>query len=120
VATFAVPVDGGSPRRLCVGFCITQWAPDGSAMYITLNAPSRSEPAQTIVIPLPSGTSVPHLPRGGLRPSDLAAVPGAHLMRGGSETADLRVRGFSPSRDPATIAYVKSSVHHNVFQIHLR
>ena len=120
LATFAVPIDGGHPVRLCSQFCVTQWAPDGSALYLTLNAPARSEATETIMIPLPSGTTVPALPKAGLRRGDLGEGLGATVIRGGSDTADLRVRGFSPSTKPTTFAYVRSSVHHNLFQIRLR
>jgi DNA-binding winged helix-turn-helix (wHTH) protein len=48
------------------------------------------------------------------------AIPGAHLIEGGDESSDYRVRGLSPSPDPATFAYVRTSVHHNLYQIHLQ
>ena len=120
-ATFAVPIDGGRPVRLCRQFCVTQWAPDGSALYLTLNAPAQSETTETVMIPLSPGVTVPaRLPKAGVRRGEIVDGLGATVIRGGSDTADLRVRGFSPSNEPATFAYVRSSVHHNLFQMHLR
>jgi len=119
MASFAVPLDGGAPRRLCEGFCLTRWSPDGRHMYITLGAASGAEPARTVAIPLESGQTIPNLPMDGFRLTDLDGVPEAHVMEGGSGTGDLRIRGFSPSSDPTVIAYVKSNFHHNLFQIHL-
>jgi DNA-binding winged helix-turn-helix (wHTH) protein/Tol biopolymer transport system component len=119
MASFAIPVGGGSPQRLCVGFCLTQWAQDGRHVYITLGPSAGSEPGRTVEIPLEPGQTIPNLPRDGFRLDDLDRVPGAHLVEGGSGTGELRLRGFSPSSDPGVIAYVKTNVHHNLFQIHL-
>ena len=65
-------------------------------MYLTLGAPSRSEPARTVVIPLDSGETVPDFPLDGFRLTDLGAVSWARVREGGSDTADSRVRGFQP------------------------
>lgn len=120
MASFAVPLDGGPSKRLCAGFCIPQWAPDGRHLYIMVGAPARTDPATAIVIPLELGQTLPTIPDGGIRSAEVARIPGAYLRDGGSVNADLRVRGFSPSADVATIAYVKTNVHHNLFQVHLR
>ena len=119
MASFAVPVDGGPLQRLCGGFCLTQWARDGRYIYFTLGPTSGSEPGKTVAIPLDPDQMIPNVPKDGFRLADLDRIAGAHLVEAGSGTGELRLRGFSPSSDPAVIAYVKTSVHHNLFQIHL-
>ena len=75
---------------------------------------------KTLAIPLPPGEALPKA-QGDLAVRGYAAeIPGAHVIEGGDESSDYRVRGLSPSPDPTTFAYVRTSVHHNLYQIHFR
>ena len=113
MATIAVPVGGGNPRQICEGFCIPQWAPDGRYLYLPTAG-------KTLVIPLERGEALPKAQADLAVQSYATAIPGAHVIEGGYESTDYRVRGLSPSPDPATFAYVRTSVHHNLYQVHLR
>ena len=64
--TFAVPVAGGAPQRICSG-CPVTWAPDGRFLYLFVQKPSLSDPGKTRVIPLPPGEMLPKLPPLGMR-----------------------------------------------------
>lgn len=118
--TFAAPVEGGPARPICAGFCVPQWAPDGRFLYLRKDSPSRTDVPTTLVVPLERGDMLPALPPDGLSPSTpVEAIPGAHLIEGEAWTSDYRVAGFSPSSDPATLAYVRVDTHHNIFQVSL-
>jgi Tol biopolymer transport system component/predicted Ser/Thr protein kinase len=97
-ASMAVPVDGGPPM----------WAPDGKYLYVALE---RSV-GKTVAIPIPPGETFPNLPASGIRSLDDAVVfPGSRVIDGW---------GISPGPDPSTFAYVKTTVHRNLFRIPLR
>jgi hypothetical protein len=112
--TLGVPLDGGTPVRVCDSFCLPRWSPDGRQLYLPLNPPSRTEPPRSVAIPLAEGEVFPPRRDGD---SPLSRWPGARLVEGGSDSADYRMSGFSPSSDPDVFAFVKSSVHHNIYRI---
>lgn len=105
--TMAIPAgDPGRPRRVCRGFCPASWDRDGKTVYIALNA------NKTLVLPVPTG-EFPEIPDGLVEsPAKAAAFPGARLIDRWN---------ISPSRDPATFAYVKTTAgHRNLFRISWR
>jgi dipeptidyl aminopeptidase/acylaminoacyl peptidase len=109
--TYAVPVAGGTPQRIC-GCISVRWAPDGKFLYLSVQRPSLSHPGKTRVIPLPSGEMLPTLrPLGMLASDDPQLFAGSYLI----EASDI-----SPSPDPALYAYVKTTMHRNLFRIPLR
>jgi hypothetical protein len=111
-AIAAVPTGGGAPRKICDGFRPVAWAPDGSFFYIGVTRSSRSSPGKTLVIPLRPGESLPDLPASGIRGAkDAAAFPGSRLIDGWAIT---------PGRDPSVFAYVKATMHRNLFRIPVR
>ena len=106
--TFAVPVAGGSPQRICSG-CVIKWAPDGKFLYMSLQRPSLTELGKTRVIPLPPGKMFPALPPSGmLGIDDAQLIPGSRL---------IDTYGISPSPNPSVYAYVKTTMHRNLFRI---
>lgn len=110
-ASVAVPVTGGAPRQICPSLCSVQWAPDSKFLYVTVAPPSRVDPGKTLAIPLLPGTMLPELPPGGIRWLEHApSFPGARLIEQGY---------LAPALDPATFAYVKRTVHRNLFRIPL-
>jgi eukaryotic-like serine/threonine-protein kinase len=113
VGTFAVPLGGGVPQRLCSG-CPVMWAPDGRFLYVPVQKPSLTDrdPGKTRVIPLPPGEMLPKLPPSRMSfLDDPNPLPGSYLIDG---------HGLAPSSDPAVYAYVKTTMHRNLFRIPLR
>ena len=111
--TMAVPIGGGPPRRICVGACRSiRWAPDGRFLYITLEASSQTSAGKTLAIPIPPGEVFPNLPVSGLRGlEDAPASAGSQVIEAGN---------IAPGPDPSIYAYVKTTVHRNLFRIPLR
>lgn len=111
-ATMALPIEGGTPRRICVASCPVAWALDARFLYVGVAPNSHTSPGKTLAIPLAPGEMVPQLPASGISgPDDVAAFPGARLVDGWQ---------ISPSIDPSVFAYVKTTVHRNLFRIPLR
>jgi hypothetical protein len=109
--TFAIPVDGGAVRRICSG-CFPVWAPDGKYLYLSVLQPSLADPGKTRVVPLPPDEMLPKLPPlGMIGIDDPQAFPGSRLVEG------FR---FTPGPDPSTFAYVKTTMHRNLFRIPLQ
>lgn len=108
--TFAVPVAGGAPQRICS--CPVTWAPDGKFLYLFVQNPSRTDPGKTRVVPLQPGEMLPKLPPLGMRALDEPELfPASYL---------IDAYGISPSPDPSVYAYVKTTMHRNLFRIPLR
>jgi len=107
----AVAVDGGSVRSIASDFSPVSWSPDGKYFYIGA-LPSQTDPSgATLVIPVPTGQSIPDLPASGIDPASKAlAIPGSKIVE--------RVR-IAPGLG-STYAYVKPTMHANLFRIPLR
>jgi Tol biopolymer transport system component len=106
--TYGVPVDGGAPRRICSG-CPVMWAPDGKFLYLGVQRSSLASPGKTRVVPLPPGEMLPKLPPLGMRAlDDPAMFPGSSL---------IERYGISPGPDPSIFAFVKTTMHRNLFRI---
>jgi hypothetical protein len=109
VDTMAIPAgDVGRPRRICRGFCEVSWDQDGKTLYIALNQNS----GKTVAIPVSTG-EFPEVPDGIVEsPKKATEIPGARI---------IDQWNISPSRDPATFAYVKTTTgHRNLFRISWR
>lgn len=110
-AITAIPLDGGTPRRLCANFCIPTWSIDGRFLFIPVEESSRTNPGRNLAIPLGAGESLPDLPVGGI---PLLAEPS--VVRGAvSVGRDYLV----PGKDPEHYAWVKTTVHRNLYEISL-
>jgi hypothetical protein len=102
--TFAVPVDGGAPARICDRVCPSTWSSDGRWLYV---APVGA--GKTYVIPVPSGRSLPVLPAQGVD-RDVAGRPEARIISNGF---------ISPGADPSTYVFTKTDLQRNLFRIPL-
>ena len=102
--TFAVPTGGGAAHRICNG-CPAIWAPDGRFLYVGL-----AQTRKTRVLPLARGEMLPKLPPLG-RAEDSSVVADAGLIDG---------YVISPGSEPSIYAYVKVTIHRNLFRIPLR
>jgi hypothetical protein len=110
MAVMAIPTESGSSRRIC-GDCLVAWAPDGKFLYVGIFPTLRSGLGKTLAIPIPAGETLPNLPASGIRGAeDAAAFAGARVLDG---------LGISPGPDPSRYAYVKTSVHRNLYRIPL-
>jgi hypothetical protein len=108
VAEIAIPMDGGQPQRLCAGRCTLQWAPDGRYIYVSLEL-ARVYSRKIAAIPLPPRKSVPDLRPSGIESfAQLADLAGGHIIERG---------GFAPGLNPDMFAYVRMSMHRNLFRI---
>jgi eukaryotic-like serine/threonine-protein kinase len=58
-ADFAVPIEGGSPVRLCVNVCQLEWDTRGEFLYINFYV---QEDPITYALPIRGGTGLPELP----------------------------------------------------------
>jgi len=112
IATIAVPVGGGPARRVCAGGCPAAWSPDGKFFYAGIAPASRTNPTgKMVALPVPPGETLPALPDSGIRlEAEGLALPGMKIMEQGD---------IAPGLTPSTYAYVKSSVHSNLFRIPL-
>jgi hypothetical protein len=107
----AVPVEGGPARRICDDLCLVRWSPDGKYFYMSIALPSLTDPAgKTLVIPVSPGDSFPPLPASGIRPGgEGLAIPGIKVVEQGAIAPGLG----------STYAYVKATMHANLFRIPL-
>jgi Tol biopolymer transport system component len=108
--TAAVPIDGSPPRRICAGYCIVRWAPDGRFLAVAPDA-TWSSADKTMLLPIAPGETFPNLPVSGIRGlADAAAFPGSRVIPG---------HYIAPGPDPSVFLYVKTTVHRNLFRIPL-
>jgi Tol biopolymer transport system component len=111
--TRLLPLHGGAAMPLCDLLCTPIWSPDGR--YLSLQIPDESNQnvnARTAIIPLPPGKVVPRLtPELIHEVSRWAKMPGVKVVDG---------IGIAPGPNPSSYAYIKPSVHANLFRIPLR
>lgn len=88
------------------------WSPDGRYFYVQIAFASRDNPiGRTAAIPVPPGKTLPPLPPAAVQhPAEWTKIPGVKIVE-----HDNIVPGLNPS----TYAYVKPSVHANLFRIPL-
>lgn len=67
VAEMAIPINGGAAKRICSGFCVARWAPDGRFLYVTEHTSGFHAEKKTVAIPVPAGKTLPELPASGIR-----------------------------------------------------
>ena len=111
--TLAVPLDGGPAQRICYGLCTATWSPDGRYFYVQVALASRDNPlGRTIAIAIPPGKTLPQLPPAAVQqPAEWANIPGVKIVEHDN---------IAPGPNPSTYAYVKPSLHANLFRIPLR
>jgi Tol biopolymer transport system component len=76
--TLAVPVDGGTPRKICARLCWAWWSADGTQMWVNIY-----DPARTLVIPLKPGRLLPDFPPEGIDhvTEEDHTIPGLKVIR---------------------------------------
>jgi hypothetical protein len=107
----AIPSDGGPALRICASYCVPIWSPSGRFLFVPVEDYSRTSPGRSLAIPVGPGETLPDLPPGGIEPmADASVVPGAQSV----PRADL-----VPGADLDHFAYVKTTVHRNLFRVSL-
>lgn len=109
--TFAIPINGGPPRRICDD-CSVAWSADGRLFYVGSNLGALATSAgQTLAIPVPAGKSLPDLPGAGIEvAARVVGLPGARMIEHGP---------ISPGPDPSTYVFTKTDLQRNLFRIPL-
>ena len=113
----AWPIAGGAPLRICDA-CSVNWPPDQKFLYVGIGR-------KTYRLLLPPGQAFPILPAGGIKSeTDLHALSGIQLLTDTkpSEMPDLPRDKYTaglitPSTDPSTYAFVRATVHRNLYRI---
>lgn len=108
-AVMAIPMDGGTSRRLCVSYCFATWSTTGKFLFVQLDQASTRSPGRILVIPVGSGESLPDLPREGLSPD-----AETNVVRGSQMIAHDNI---APGTDPEHFAFVNTTVHRNLYRI---
>jgi eukaryotic-like serine/threonine-protein kinase len=111
--TVAIPVRGGTPKKICSEFCPTRWSSDGKFLYVGIgqNADFSTTQYKTLVIPLPLGGSLSELPATGIGPADSGGgLPGTRVIERGR---------LFPGPDPSTYVFEKTDLQRNLFRIPL-
>jgi DNA-binding winged helix-turn-helix (wHTH) protein/Tol biopolymer transport system component len=120
IALMAVPTQGGPPRQICSGYCVARWAPDGRFLYVTVQHDAGFQSGQVVAIPVPPGESLPRLPDTGI-----SSIQEAMKLAEGRVIETNAARGnrgetdIAPGLDPSVFAYVKKTIHRNLFRIPL-
>ena len=111
-AVIAIPVDGGTPRPICIkSYCIPSWSANGSFLFVDVEEASRTSPGRSLAIPLGPGETLPDLPPDGLEPlATSSSIKGSQ-----SVPRQFLVAG----KDLEHYAYVNTSVHRNLYRISL-
>jgi DNA-binding winged helix-turn-helix (wHTH) protein/Tol biopolymer transport system component len=116
-ALMAVPTDGGIPRRICTGFCVANWSPDGRLLYVGYSSGSSLQFDQLVAIPVPLGDSLPVLPSSGIGSvrEAIEIAGGRPVATGFAATTKANI-DFSPGPS-SMFAFVKERVQRNLFRV---
>jgi hypothetical protein len=108
--TVAVPTAGGEPRPIYrVSTPAVTWSGNGKFFYVGVLATSLTSPGKTVALPVPSGKTFPELPPAGILGLEEAkALSGARILDGWN---------IAPGPDPSVYAYMKATVHRNLYRI---
>jgi hypothetical protein len=78
-----IPLEGGTPIRICSGLCVERWPRDGKSMFLSVigESPGHMLGWGTHIPPLAPGQVFPKLPPMGVASkADAAALPGAKYL----------------------------------------
>jgi Tol biopolymer transport system component len=109
--TLALPVDGGTPRRVCSPSCPTWWGSDGRTLYVSRGKTATS-PARSVAIPIPEGRMLPDLPEEGID-----SIAGGLKIPG---SVPIEHDSVAPFHDPSTYVFTRSEIQQNLYRIPLR
>jgi eukaryotic-like serine/threonine-protein kinase len=109
-ALLAYPAGGGPPRQICDS-CNVAWDFDARHLYVSIgNA--------TYVVSLTPGKALPDLPAAGVKSgADVTSIRGVKISDAGTSPGPSP--GISPGPSPSLYAFVRQSVHRNLYRIPL-
>jgi DNA-binding winged helix-turn-helix (wHTH) protein/Tol biopolymer transport system component len=107
----AIPLDGGAPRQICASYCRPVWSSNGRFLFVPVETGSPTTPGRNLVIPVGPEESLPEFPVGGLQPNAEPSV-----VRGAQSLGRAEI---VPGEDPSHYAYVKTTVHRNLYRVSL-
>jgi Tol biopolymer transport system component len=106
------PTDGAAPRKIC-NRCTLTFPPDGKYLYLSLGripGESTNESSSTFAIPFHGALPAAFAAAGVNSAADLRRIPGVLTIN------QVLV---APGPDPSAYAYVKVSVHRNLYRVSL-
>jgi len=105
----AIPLAGGTPRRICASYCFLRWSTDGRFLFVPVAEDSLTGPGRTLAVPAGPGEALPDLPSDGIAPlADPGVAHGAQSVAHG---------WIVPGKDPEHYAWVNRTVHRNLYRI---
>jgi DNA-binding winged helix-turn-helix (wHTH) protein/Tol biopolymer transport system component len=110
VAAIALNLNDGSKQQICSGYCRARWSRDGRYLYVTRDL-REINTSKVAAIPIPRGKMLPDLPASGIRSFEEAESL--------AEGRAIEAAYLAPGPDPRTFAYVKGTMHRNLFRITL-
>jgi DNA-binding winged helix-turn-helix (wHTH) protein/Tol biopolymer transport system component len=106
-----IPLEGGTPRRLCKSYCNPIWSSTGEFLFVPVEPSTQTSPGRSLAIPIGPGETLPDLPPEGIAVSAQPdAVPGSQSV-GRAE--------FVPGKDLSHFAYVKTTSQRNLYRVTL-
>jgi Tol biopolymer transport system component len=108
-STFAVPISGGSPQKICIGGCPAFWSSDGRFFFYY-----ETSSGKTLAIGVPAGKSLPDLLSSEKSDAAEGVAPRPTLL----EHIDRRP-SVSPGPDPSTYVFTRTDNQRNLFRIPL-
>jgi hypothetical protein len=110
--TLILPLDGSPPTQICDTLCQPTWSPDGRYLYLEIADKSgQNQNAATAAIPIPPGETLPRVPP--------EAIENTAAWTKVAGVKVIEQTNIAPGPNPSTYAYVKPSVHANLFRIPL-
>jgi hypothetical protein len=107
----AIPLQGGPLRRMCEGFCVPTWSPNGNFLFLAVESGSQTNPGRSLAIPIGPGETIPDLPPEGIPTgAQPDVVPGS---------VSVNREQLVPGEDPTHYAYVNTTSHSNLYRISL-
>jgi len=109
-ALLAYPLTGGPPLRICYA-CAVMWPPDAKSIYVDLAG-------KIFRVRLPAGSAFPPLPPAGIQSeSELKTIPGATVFISSGMASINRAVPVVIGADPSSYAFIKATVHRNLYRI---
>ena len=107
----ALPLEGGSPRRICASYCVPVWSSSGRFLFVPVEDASQTNPGRTLAIPVGPAETLPAFPPEGIpQLAESSVVPGALSISRGQ---------LVPGKDLSRYAYVNTAEHRNLYRISL-
>ncbi len=110
-APTAIPLDGGPPRRMCVSYCIPTWSRNGKFLFIAVEPATRTSDGRSLAIPVGPDESLPAFP-----PAGIPLNAESSIIKGAQSVPR---ESLVPSKDPSEYAYVRTTVHRNLYRVSL-